>query len=67
MTYKDLTIHQRISLKGFFHTDDKLTQYKALMLLFGFITAVNYFLTGDINILYRELDRQAERNDWKFA
>jgi hypothetical protein len=50
MRYTDLTIHQRISLKGLFQTDKDLSHYYAAMLLFGFRKAVEYFLNEDIAI-----------------
>ena len=53
MKYEDLTIHQRISLKGIFKTDPKLTQYSVIMLLWNFKTAIEFFLNEDINLLYK--------------
>lgn len=51
MKYTDLTIHQRISLKGFFQTDKNLVNYRAVMLLWNFKTAVEYFLNDELNPL----------------
>lgn len=44
MKYEDLTIHQRISLKGFFFTEPGLANCKMIMIFWGFREAVNYFL-----------------------
>lgn len=44
MKYEDLTLHQRISLKGYFFTDASLVNCKAIMLIWDFRQAVNYFL-----------------------
>jgi len=58
MIYKDLTLDQRISLKGEFKTNPKLYQYYAIMILWNFVTAVEYFLSDDdIEILYRYLKK----------
>jgi hypothetical protein len=46
--YIDLTIDQRISLKGEFETSPIYTNYKAIMLLWNFVVAVEYFLNDDI-------------------
>lgn len=51
MTYKDLTIHQKIGLKGHFMDDPAYVNYKALMLLWNFRVAIEYFLTDDINVI----------------
>jgi len=53
--YTELSIHQKISLKGLFKTDPELSQYSAIMLLWNFKTAINFFLKNDINILYKEM------------
>ena len=55
MKYKDLTIDQRISLKGEFQTNPILVNYKAIMLFWNFIIAVDYFLSDDITPLYQTL------------
>jgi hypothetical protein len=51
MTYKDLTLHQKISLKGYFETNPGLANYRAAMFFFGFVQAINFFLSEDINCL----------------
>jgi len=62
MKYEDLTLHQRISLKGLFTSEKErrdigLTQtepfncLKALMLLWNFKIAIEYFLNNDINAI----------------
>lgn len=56
MLYKDLTLDQKISLNGFFFTDETLYSYKIAMEFFGFKNAIDYFLTGNINVLYRAVD-----------
>ena len=53
MLYQDLTLDQKISLKGFFFTDETLYSYRIAMEFFVFKNAVDYFLTDDINVLYR--------------
>ena len=55
MSYQDLTLHQRISLKGYFQTEDYLDHYRISMLFFGFVDTVNWFLTGDINHISKNL------------
>jgi hypothetical protein len=45
--YEDLTIHQRISLKGYFHTNSKLHAFKIVMKLWDFREAVKTFLNED--------------------
>lgn len=56
MNYSDLTIHQKIGLKGFFYNDEKFFQYKLIMITFNFKVAIEYFLNGDINYLYKQID-----------
>lgn len=51
MKYTDLTLDQRISLKGWFETDKKLVQFRAIMILWDFVKAVEFFLNDDISIL----------------
>ena len=51
MNYKDLTLDQKISLKGEFETNPVCYQYKTIMLLWNFVKAVDYFLTDDISLL----------------
>lgn len=51
MRYIDLTLHQRISLKGEFKTDPALEIYGIIMLLWDFVKAVEYFLNDDLSIL----------------
>ena len=51
MKYTDLTIDQRISLKGYFQTDIQCQNYKLVWMFWGFIKAVEYFLNDDINEL----------------
>ncbi len=57
MKYTDLTIDQRIGLKGEFATNPECVNYKAVMALWGFVIAIEYFLNDDISILTRR-DRQ---------
>lgn len=56
MKYSDLTINQRISLKGYFESDKTLLPYKAIWMLWNFKIAVEYFLNGDINSLCHNLN-----------
>ncbi len=51
MKYTDLTLDQRISLKGEFQVNPKCINYRMVMLLWGFIEAVEYFLNDDLSIL----------------
>ena len=51
MEYKELTLDQRISLKGFFQTEQGLERYNAVMILWGFVAAVELFLNDDPSIL----------------
>lgn len=44
MKYEDLTIHQKISLKGYIQTESSLINCRAIMLLWGYVHAINYFL-----------------------
>jgi hypothetical protein len=52
MTYKDLTIHQKIGLKGEIQNNPSLHQFKIAWLFFGFRKTIDYFLTNDINVFY---------------
>lgn len=61
MDYNDLTLHQKISLKGIFTSKkerrdlglkDEEVSYsylQAIWLLWDFKKAINYFLNGDID------------------
>lgn len=51
MKYSDLTIHQRVSLKGMFMTDESLGNYRMVMIMWNFKLAVEFFLNDDISIL----------------
>lgn len=51
MKYQDLTLIQRIGLKGFIETDPALASIKAIWVLWGFKKAVEYFLNEDIGAL----------------
>ena len=53
MKYTDLDIHQRISLKGEFETNEKCNSYLAIMKLFNFVAAVEYFLNDDLDAVRR--------------
>lgn len=55
--YTDLTVHQRISLKGEFATNPLLQQYRAIMMFFNFVLAVEYFLNHDTRPLIRHIFR----------
>lgn len=57
MKYTDLTLNQRISLKGEFQTNPECVQYKAIMLLWNFVIAIEFFLNDDINILIKNMDK----------
>lgn len=63
MRYEDLTLHQRISLKGLFTSEKErrdigLTEQegfnclRAVMVLWNFKLAIEYFLNNDVNALY---------------
>jgi hypothetical protein len=52
MTYKDLTLMQRIGLKGMIEKLPELRPFKAVWLLWNFKVAVNAFLSDEpYNIL----------------
>jgi hypothetical protein len=51
MKYTDLTLHQRISLKGYIETNPELRSYALVMVLWGFVKAIEYFLNDDLNSL----------------
>lgn len=51
MKYEDLTLNQRIALKGFIETKPELQSYKLVWILWNFKMAVEYFLNDDINAL----------------
>lgn len=51
MKYEQLTIDQRIGLKGYFKTEPELAQYRMVWLFWGFKKAVEYFLNDDINAI----------------
>ena len=54
--YFDLTLDQRISLKGEFETNPDCIGYKAIMCLWSFIDAIEYFLNDDyLSFLRREI------------
>ena len=61
--YENLTLHQRISLKGLFQSqkerrdigivgnDEAFKCLRAVQMLWNFKIAINYYLTNDINLL----------------
>lgn len=51
MKYTDLTLNQRIGLKGFFQTEPGMERYHVIMVLWDFVKAVEYFLNDDPSIL----------------
>jgi hypothetical protein len=51
MKYRDLSLDQKISLKGEFKTNPICVNYNAAMILWGFVKAIEYFLNDDISIL----------------
>lgn len=53
MTYRDLTLDQRISLKGYFQSEKELHYYRLVSLFWNFVVAVEFFLNDDINPLLR--------------
>lgn len=46
LSWKDLTINQRISLKGFFYTEPELAPFKAIMIIFDYRMAIDIFLNS---------------------
>jgi len=50
--YEDLTLTQRIGLKGQIQTNPAFCVYKMVWIFFGFKAAINYFLTDDINLFF---------------
>lgn len=66
MKYEDLTLHQRISLKGLFTSEkerraigvtesESFNCLRAIMRLWNFKIAVEYFLNEDVNLLYQKI------------
>ena len=55
MKYSDLTLDQRISLKGEFETNPECTNYLLVLRLWDFVTAVEYFLNDDVSVLRRKI------------
>ena len=55
MKYRDLTLDQKIGLKGEFQTNPDCVNYKVVMALWGFIPAIEFFLTDDFSILTKDL------------
>ncbi len=51
MKYADLTLDQRITLKGLFQTDKHLARFYAVMILWNFIIAIELFLNNNPSIL----------------
>lgn len=51
MKYTDLSLNERIALKGFISRDPDLAPYKLIWILWDFKTAVEYFLNEDLNAL----------------
>lgn len=47
MRYENLTINQKISLKGCMDTMPELDNFKAVAVLWGWIDAINLFLDED--------------------
>lgn len=68
MKYENLTLHQRISLKGLFTSEKERRDiglkdqepyncFKAIMVLWNFKLAIEYFLNNDVSVL-REASMQ---------
>jgi hypothetical protein len=56
MKYRDLTLDQRISLKGEFQTNSQLAAMRGVMRLWGFVKAVDFFLSdNDTSILSEDI------------
>lgn len=51
MKYNELTIHQKITLKGLFITDKELENYYLVWIVWGFVKAIKYFLNDDLKAL----------------
>jgi len=51
MKYSDLTLDQKIGLKDEFQTNPVCTNYRAIMILWNFVIAIEYFLNDDISKL----------------
>ena len=51
MKYNELTVDQKISLKGEFEKNPKCENYKVIMIMWNFVIAIEYFLNDDISIL----------------
>jgi len=55
--YTDLTLNQRISLKGEIATNPKLGEYRVVSVMWGWVEAIEFFLTHDITILHKKMCR----------
>jgi len=53
--YTDLTLNQRISLKGEIATNPKLREYRVVRIMWGWVAAIEFFLTDDITILRNKM------------
>ena len=53
--YTDLTLNQRISLKGEIAINPKLGEYRVISVMWGWIEAIEFFLTDDITILRNKM------------
>lgn len=51
MTYDELSIHQKIGLKGVFMNDQDLEIYRMVMVVWNFKVAIEFFLTGDYSVI----------------
>lgn len=49
--YDQLTLDQRISLKGWFEEMKDSNEFWLVLKVFGFVVAVNYYIDGDINVI----------------
>ncbi len=51
MKYTDLTVNQRISLKGYFINMENMARYRMVWIIWGYVKAVEYFLNDDLDEL----------------
>ena len=51
LKYRDLTLDQKIGLKGEFQTNPECGMYKVVMALWNFVAAIEFFLSDDPSIL----------------
>ncbi|MBN4061701.1 hypothetical protein JYU20_00705 [Bacteroidales bacterium AH-315-I05] len=67
MEYNELTVHQKIGLKGYFREDPDFVNYRVVWILWNFKIAIEYFLLDDINILHKQIWLNIEKDNYKMS